>query len=79
MCSLVGAWVDRVAPQPRSNWEIIDTISPKVKEEALQRFTEDARQKLEQKIKEGLANEGKMGFWERIMMKIVDNIQIAIK
>ncbi len=68
-----------IAPQSEAEWEIIDTISPKVKEEALKAYTEAALQKLEQKVKEGMAYEGKMTFWERIMVKIIDNIQITVK
>ena len=73
------AYNSKIAPQSRENWEILDTISSRVKEEVLQAFTEDAMQKLEQMVKEGLANEGKMSFWERIMVKVIDNIQITIK
>ena len=68
-----------IGPQAQSDWEIIDTISPKVKDEAIKQFTEAAIQKLEQKVKEGMAYEGKMTFWERMMIKGIDNVQITIK
>ena len=68
-----------VAPQSQSDWEVIDTISPRVKEEVLKAFTDEAMQKLEQKIKEGMVSDGKMTFWERIIAKVIDNIQVTIK
>jgi len=66
-------------PQAQKDWQIMDTISPQIKDQALKAYTEEALQKLEQKVKEGLANDGKMSFWERIMVKVIDNIQISVK
>ncbi len=57
----------------------MDTISPKVKEDALKAFTDEALLKLEQKVKEGMASDGKMTFWERIMAKVIDNIQVTVR
>jgi len=68
-----------IAPQRQSEWGIIDTISPKVKEEALKALAEEALQKIEQKVKESVNNESKMGFWERITAKIIDNLQVTIR
>lgn len=57
----------------------MDTVSPRVKQEALEMLAEESLQKIEQKVKESVDNGGKMGFWERIMAKVIDNLQVTIR
>ena len=63
----------------REEWTVVDTQSPKIKEDALREMSNDVLKKLEQKIKEGIIRSNSMGFWEKIMIKVIDNIQISIK
>eukprot|EP00826_Nyctotherus_ovalis_P003732 TRINITY_DN10768_c0_g3_i1.p1 TRINITY_DN10768_c0_g3~~TRINITY_DN10768_c0_g3_i1.p1 ORF type:complete len:187 (+),score=50.98 TRINITY_DN10768_c0_g3_i1:183-743(+) len=68
-----------IAPQRQDEWEIMDTVSPRAKQEALEVLAEESLQKIEQKVKESADNGGKMGFWERIMAKVIDNLQVTIR
>lgn len=64
--------------QKREEWTVVDTQSPKIKEAALRALSNDMLKKLEQKVKEGIVSSG-MGFWERIMMKVIDNVQVSVR
>jgi len=72
-------YVHYIAPQVRADWKTVDTLSPKIKEQDLQAYSNEILQKLEEKVKKGITHKENMGFWERLMMKIIDNVQINVK
>ena len=57
----------------QEEWEIIDNISAPVKTQILEEYTAEIIKNLEEKDKK------EKGYWEKLISKIVDNIQISIK